>query len=39
MHSMVRFHLMSSGKWDVATYGIPIPQVDQMPLRARSACS
>lgn len=31
MHSMVRFHLMSSGKWDVATYGIPIPQVDQMP--------
>ncbi|NOX31631.1 MAG: DUF2236 domain-containing protein [Actinobacteria bacterium] len=31
MHSMVRFHLMSSGHWDVATYGIPIPQVDQMP--------
>jgi hypothetical protein len=31
MHSMVRFHLMSSGKWDVATYGIPIPQIDQMP--------
>lgn len=31
MHSMVRFHLLSSGKWDVATYGIPIPQVDQMP--------
>ena len=31
MHSMVRFHLMSSGQWDVATYGIPIPQVDQMP--------
>ena len=31
MHSMVRFHLMSSGRWDVATYGIPIPQVDQMP--------
>jgi hypothetical protein len=22
---------LSSGKWDVATYGIPIPQVDQMP--------
>ena len=31
MHSMVRFHLMGSGRWDVATYGIPIPQVDQMP--------
>jgi len=31
MHSMVRFHLMNSGHWDVATYGIPIPQIDQMP--------
>lgn len=31
MHSMVRFHLLNSGKWDVGTYGIPIPQVDQMP--------
>ncbi len=31
MHSMVRFHLLGSGKWDVATYGTPIPQVDQMP--------
>lgn len=31
MHSMVRFHLLNSDKWDVATYGIPIPQVDQMP--------
>lgn len=31
MHSMVRFHLLNSGKWDVSTYGIPIPQVDQMP--------
>lgn len=31
MHSMVRFHLLSSGEWDVDTYGIPIPQVDQMP--------
>ncbi len=31
MHSMVRFHLLRSGKWDVAKYGIPIPQVDQMP--------
>lgn len=31
MHSMVRFNIMRSGKWDAATYGIPIPQVDQMP--------
>ena len=31
MHSMVRFHLLNSGRWDVATYGIPIPQIDQMP--------
>ncbi len=31
MHSMVRYHLLNSGRWDVATYGIPIPQVDQMP--------
>ena len=31
MHSMVRYNIMRSGKWDVATYGIPIPQVDQMP--------
>jgi hypothetical protein len=31
MHSMVRFNIMRSGKWDQKTYGIPIPQVDQMP--------
>lgn len=31
MHSMVRYNIMRSGKWDVAVYGIPIPQVDQMP--------
>ncbi len=31
MHSMVRYNIMRSGRWDVATYGIPIPQVDQMP--------
>lgn len=31
MHSMVRYHLLESGRWDVATYGIPIPQADQMP--------
>ena len=28
---MVRYNIMQTGKWDVATYGIPIPQVDQMP--------
>ena len=31
MHSMVRFNIMRTGQWDVSTYGIPIPQVDQMP--------
>lgn len=32
MHSMVRFNILKrSGKWDISTYGIPIPQVDQMP--------
>src|SRR5271170_6063539 len=32
MHSMVRFNLLHRGDhWDVKTYGIPIPQVDQMP--------
>lgn len=31
MHAMVRFHLLASENWDVATFGIPIPQVDQMP--------
>lgn len=32
MHSMVRFNILKRSKqWDVAVYGIPIPQVDQMP--------
>jgi len=32
MHAMVRFNILSrGGRWDVKTYGIPIPQVDQMP--------
>jgi hypothetical protein len=32
MHSMVRFNALRKGEaWDVGTYGIPIPQVDQMP--------
>lgn len=31
MHSMVRFHLLRSDAWDTSVYGIPIPQVDQMP--------
>lgn len=31
MHSMVRFHLLRSNEWDQSVYGIPIPQVDQMP--------
>jgi len=33
MHSMVRFNILYRGDhWDVKTYGIPIPQVDQMPV-------
>lgn len=31
MHSMVRFNAMRKGRWDVSVYGVPIPQVDQMP--------
>ena len=32
MHSMVRFNaLKRSDKWDLDVYGIPVPQVDQMP--------
>ncbi|BAX94215.1 oxygenase MpaB family protein [Mycobacterium shigaense] len=32
MHSMVRYNaLKKSGKWDTAIYGMPVPQVDQMP--------
>ncbi len=32
MHSMVRFNILRRGdRWDVKIYGIPIPQVDQMP--------
>jgi hypothetical protein len=32
MHAMVRFNILRRGeRWDVKTYGIPIPQVDQMP--------
>jgi hypothetical protein len=32
MHSMVRCNLLGHGnRWDVKTYGIPIPQIDQLP--------
>lgn len=32
MHSMVRFNVLrGSSRWDVSVYGIPVPQVDQMP--------
>ncbi|MGB7435755.1 MAG: oxygenase MpaB family protein, partial [Candidatus Acidiferrum sp.] len=32
MHAMVRFNILHRGlQWDVKTYGIPIPQVNQMP--------
>jgi hypothetical protein len=33
MHSMVRFNVLTrSPHWDVKIYGMPIPQVDQMPV-------
>ncbi|MCS6902093.1 MAG: oxygenase MpaB family protein [Myxococcales bacterium] len=32
MHSMVRYNILCrSDRWDASIYGIPIPQVDQMP--------
>jgi hypothetical protein len=32
MHAMVRFNVLTRGdRWEVRIYGIPIPQVDQMP--------
>jgi hypothetical protein len=32
MHSMVRVNVLTRpGMWDKATYGVPIPQLDQMP--------
>lgn len=32
MHSMVRASLlMRPGRWDVGVYGVPIPQIDQLP--------
>lgn len=31
MHSMVRVNVMRTGRWDAEVYGMPIPQVDQMP--------
>lgn len=31
MHSMVRVNVLGSGRWDPAVFGVPIPQVDQMP--------
>ncbi|MEB3032412.1 oxygenase MpaB family protein [[Mycobacterium] nativiensis] len=32
MHSMVRYNaLKRSDRWDVGIYGMPIPQIDQMP--------
>lgn len=32
MHSMVRYHaLQRTEQWDAGVYGVPVPQVDQMP--------
>jgi ER-bound oxygenase mpaB/B'/Rubber oxygenase, catalytic domain len=33
MHSMVRFNVLTRGdQWNAEIYGVPIPQVDQMPV-------
>jgi hypothetical protein len=40
MHSMVRFNVLRRPEqWDTAIYGIPIPQVDQMPVALMPAFS
>ena len=32
MHAMVRFNVLRRGDdWDFKTYGVPIPQIDQLP--------
>jgi hypothetical protein len=31
MHSMVRYNVLTKARWDQSRFGIPIPQVDQMP--------
>lgn len=40
MHSMVRFNVLRRpDQWDAKVYGIPIPQVDQMPVALMPAFS
>src|ERR1700722_1766204 len=40
MHSMVRFNVLKHpDQWDAKIYGIPIPQVDQMPVALMPAFS
>jgi hypothetical protein len=40
MHSMVRFNVLRHpDQWDVKIYGIPIPQVDKMPVALMPAFS
>ncbi|MEI9929488.1 MAG: hypothetical protein WDM89_02685 [Rhizomicrobium sp.] len=40
MHSMVRFNVLRRPEqWDTTIYGIPIPQVDQMPVALMPAFS
>jgi hypothetical protein len=40
MHSMVRFNVLRRpDQWDTRIYGIPIPQVDQMPVALMPAFS
>ncbi len=38
MHSMVRFNVLTrSDQWDARLYGMPIPQIDQMPVALMSS--
>ena len=38
MHSMVRFNVLNRGdRWDPKIYGVPIPQIDQMPVALLSS--
>jgi hypothetical protein len=38
MHSMVRFNVLTRGdRWDPKIYGVPIPQIDQMPVALMSS--
>ena len=40
MHSVVRFNVLTRGAhWDLKIYGLPIPQIDQMPVALMTSFS